>query len=134
MDTRILHKEATTFVRATGDPLRVGVLVDLPLGAAAGGHVRCWERLAEAARDFPDEIDLTIHFMGPQPAERELSDTVRYCIEPPVFGTNRLGFLSHVPDHTDLSPWHPRWRGSSRGMTSSTPPTPISPMPAPRWR
>ena len=25
-----------------------------------------------------------------------------------MFGTRRLPFLSHVPDHTDLSPWHPR--------------------------
>jgi glycosyltransferase involved in cell wall biosynthesis len=83
-------------------------LVDLPLGVSAGGHVRCWERLAEAACDFADEIDVTVHFTGPETARRDLSDTVRYCIEPPVFGTNRLPFLSHVPDHTDLSPWHPR--------------------------
>ncbi|MGH6980542.1 MAG: glycosyltransferase [Stellaceae bacterium] len=88
--------------------MRVGVLVDLPLGEGAGGHVRCWERLAEAARDFAAEIDLTVHFMGTAAARRDLSDTVRYQIEAPMFSTSRLPFLSHVPDHTDLAPFHPR--------------------------
>jgi glycosyltransferase involved in cell wall biosynthesis len=106
MDTRI-HERVLDLRTVSRSPLRVGVLVDLPLGAAAGGHVRCWERLAEAARDFPDELDVTVHFMGAAPERRELSDTVRYRIDPPVFATNRLPFLSHVPDHTDLSPWHP---------------------------
>jgi glycosyltransferase involved in cell wall biosynthesis len=106
MDTRTFPNEMT-FAAGGRSRLRVGVLVDLSLGAAAGGHVRCWERLAEAACDFRNDVDMTIHFMGTEPAHRELSDTVRYCIEPPVFGTHRLGFLSHVPDHTDLSPWHP---------------------------
>ena len=27
-------------------PLKVGVLVDLALTADAGGHVKCWQRLA----------------------------------------------------------------------------------------
>jgi glycosyltransferase involved in cell wall biosynthesis len=89
-------------------PLRVGVLVDLPLGVGAGGHVRCWERLAEAALRFPDLLDLTVHFIGPRSERRRLGETVRYAIEPPVFSTERLGFLSHVPDHTDLAPWHSR--------------------------
>lgn len=107
MDTRTLQSPAVLTIR-NRRPLKVGVLVDLPIGLSAGGHVRCWERLAEAACDFADEVDMTVHFMGTAPARRELSETVRYCIEPPVFGTNRLPFLSHVPDHTDLSPWHPR--------------------------
>jgi glycosyltransferase involved in cell wall biosynthesis len=106
MDTRI-NERILSFPAGRRTPLRVAVLVDLPLGAAAGGHVRCWERLAEAARDFPDALDVTVHFMGLEPERRELSDTVRYRIDPPVFGTHRLPFLSHVPDHTDLSPWHP---------------------------
>lgn len=89
-------------------PLRVGVLVDLPLGPRAGGHVRCWERLAEAARGFPDQLDLTVHFAGTVSERCRLAETVRYVIEPPVFSTERLGFLSHVPDHTDLAPWHRR--------------------------
>jgi glycosyltransferase involved in cell wall biosynthesis len=107
MDTRTLQFPAAPAILERRK-LRVGVLVDLPLGASAGGHVRCWERLAEAARDFADELDLTVHFTGTESARRELSATVRYRIEPPVFGTHRLPFLSHVPDHTDLSPWHPR--------------------------
>jgi glycosyltransferase involved in cell wall biosynthesis len=107
MDTLTLQTPAVHRVRHRRR-LRIGVLVDLPLGMSAGGHVRCWERLAEAARDFADEIDVTVHFMGTETARHDLSETVRYLIEPPVFSTSRLGFLSHVPDHTDLAPWHPR--------------------------
>ena len=88
--------------------ISVGVLVDLVPGVRAGGHVRCWERLAEAALGFADSLDLTVHFMGERPAQRRLGDNVRYIVEPPVFSTERLRFLSHVPDHTDLAPWHPR--------------------------
>jgi glycosyltransferase involved in cell wall biosynthesis len=107
MDTHVINAPVSRIT--DNDPrLRVGVLVDLPLGSAAGGHVRCWERLADAARQFPDDLDLTIHFMGNEPACQELSDNVRYRIEPPVFSTGLLPFLSHVPDHTDLSPWHPK--------------------------
>jgi glycosyltransferase involved in cell wall biosynthesis len=95
--------------------LRVGVLVDLPLGSSAGGHVRCWERLAEAARGFPGWVDLTVHFMGPQAEYRRLGENVHYRVEPPIFSTERLPFLSHVPDHTDLSPWHPRLARSLAG-------------------
>ena len=87
--------------------LRVGVLVDLPLGVRAGGHVRCWERLAEAALGFAHRLDLTVHFAGPVSECRPLGETVRYAIERPVFSTERLRFLSHVPDHTDLAHWHP---------------------------
>jgi glycosyltransferase involved in cell wall biosynthesis len=107
MDSRTLPSPTIVAVQ-NRRPLRVGVLVDLPLGVSAGGHVRCWERLAEAACDFGGEVDLTVHFMGAEPVRRDIAENVRYRIEPPVFGTNRLPFLSHVPDHTDLSPWHPR--------------------------
>ncbi len=107
MDTRTLQTPALFRVRGRRR-LRIGVLVDLPLGMSAGGHVRCWERLAEAACDFTEEIDVTVHFMGTETARHDLGETVRYHIEPPVFSTSRLPFLSHVPDHTDLAPWHPR--------------------------
>ncbi len=107
MDSRTLASPTVIAVRKQR-PLRVGVLVDLPLGVSAGGHVRCWERLAEAACNFPGEVDLTVHFMGTEADRRYIGENVRYHIEPPVFSTNRLPFLSHVPDHTDLSPWHPR--------------------------
>src|SRR5712692_5498879 len=89
-----------------GRPLRVGVLVDLALTPEAGGHVKCWQRLAEAAVEYPDQLDLTVHFSGQQPRRIELSPAVRYVLLPPVFSTARL--IREVPDHTDLAPWHPR--------------------------
>ncbi|HUI16249.1 MAG TPA: glycosyltransferase [Alphaproteobacteria bacterium] len=91
-----------------GARLSVGVLVDLELSPQAGGHVKCWERLARAARAFPDQLDLTVHFTGPKPAVEVLGPNVRYVIEPCVLSTARFRVLSHVPDHTDLSPYHPR--------------------------
>ena len=91
-------------------PLRVGALVDLSLTPDAGGHVKCWERIAEAAVEFPDRLDLTVHFNAPDnaPGPRciELSPSVRYVLMPPVFSTRRL--VRQVPDHTDLGLWHSR--------------------------
>jgi len=87
-------------------PLKVGVLVDLALTAEAGGHVKCWQRLAEAAVGYGDQLDLTVHFTGPEPRRIELSPSVRYMLLPPVFSTARL--VRDVPDQTDLAPWHPR--------------------------
>jgi glycosyltransferase involved in cell wall biosynthesis len=87
-------------------PLRVGVLVDLALTPEAGGHVKCWQRLAEAAVGYGDRLDLTVHFNGPEPRRIELSQSVRYLLLPPVFSSARL--IRDVPDHTDLAPWHPR--------------------------
>lgn len=88
--------------------LRVGVLVDLELTPSAGGHVKCWERLSRAATTTVHELDLTVHFMGRESRVETLTDGVRYVLEPPVFSTARLPFLSHVPEHTDLAPRHPR--------------------------
>src|SRR5438270_6768393 len=87
-------------------PLKVGVLVDLALTADAGGHVKCWQRLAEAATGYDDRLDLTVHFNGPEPRRIDLSPSVRYVLLPPVFSSARL--IRQVPDHTDLAPWHPR--------------------------
>jgi len=92
--------------RSERRPLKVGVLVDLALTAEAGGHVKCWQRLAEAAIGYGGRLDLTVHFNGPEPRRIELSPSVRYVLLPPVFSTARL--IRHVPDHTDLAPWHPR--------------------------
>jgi glycosyltransferase involved in cell wall biosynthesis len=90
-------------------PLKVGVLVDLRLTPDAGGHVKCWERLAEAAVAFPDRLDLTVHFNSPDGSTGrrhiELSPSVRYVLMPPVLSTNH--FVRQVPDHTDLGLWHP---------------------------
>jgi glycosyltransferase involved in cell wall biosynthesis len=95
---------------AAKSPLRVAALVDLPRSAGAGGHVKWWERLAAAAasqRDGADPaLDLTVYFSGDGPDE-VLSPHVRLRHLPPVFSTARLKFLPYVPDHTDLSPYHP---------------------------
>ena len=45
-------------------PIRVAALVDLPRSPEAGGHVKCWERLAAAAADGALPLDLTVYFSG----------------------------------------------------------------------
>ncbi len=94
-------------------PLKVGVLVDLALTPDAGGHVKCWERIAEAAAEFPDQLDLTVHFNSAERSSAfrriELSPSVRYVLMPTVFSTKRL--VRQVPDHTDLGLWHPALAG-----------------------
>jgi len=57
----------------TGERLKVGVLVDLVLTSEAGGHVKCWQRIAEAAVGCADRLDLTVHFNGAQPRRIELT-------------------------------------------------------------
>lgn len=90
-------------------PLRVAVMVDLTRGATAGGHVKCWERFAQAATAFGDELDLTVFFSGERPDSESVAANVRYRALPPVFSTRRLAFLTgDIPDHTDIAPWHPR--------------------------
>ncbi len=91
------------------DPaLRVGVLVDLPWTPSAGGHVKTWERIAAAAVALGPSLDLTVHFSGAEEATHVIAPHVRYRIHRPVLSTARLPFLSHVPDHSDLAPYHPR--------------------------
>lgn len=85
--------------------LRVSVLVDLVQRPEAGGHVKTWEKLAAAAVGV-DAIDLTVHFTGDAPELRPLADNVRFRLHRPVFSTARLPFLSHIPDDTDLAPYH----------------------------
>jgi putative membrane protein len=87
-------------------PLRVGVLVDLHWSPTAGGHVKTWERLASAAASLGEEVDLTVHFLGAMEATHVVAPNVRYRIHRPVLSTASLPFLSHVPDHTDLAPFH----------------------------
>lgn len=89
-------------------PLRIAVLVDLLWRPDAGGHVKCWERLAEAAVRSAPDIDLTVHFQGTADTARDLAPHVHYRFHRPVFSTARIPFLGHVPDHTDLASWHPR--------------------------
>ena len=87
----------------------VAVLVDLEQRQGAGGHVKCWERLAQAAvAQGPDCVDLTIFMSGDGERTTELGPNVRYVTLPPVFSTRRLQALTGpLPDHTDLAPWHP---------------------------
>ena len=87
-------------------PTRVHVLVDLERRPASGGHVKSWERLAAAAMDLPETLDLTVHFAGEAAGTRALSENVRYTTHRPVFSSARLPFLAPVPDHSDLAPFH----------------------------
>lgn len=104
-------------VSARPPRLRVGVLVDLHWSPTAGGHVKTWERLAAAAAaaESSERIDLTVHFLGDQPATHPLSSHVRYQIHRPLFSSASLPFLSHIPDHTDLAPHNPLLTSRLRG-------------------
>jgi len=86
--------------------LSVGVIVDLFQSSLAGGHVKTWEKLAEAARGEP--LDLTVYFLGDKHAVQPLAENVRYVHLPPVWSTRSLPFLQGIPAHTDLAPLHPR--------------------------
>ncbi len=95
--------------------LRVGVLVDLYWSPTAGGHVKTWERLAAAAAEAGEGIDLTVHFLGDRNATHPLGPHVRYQIHPPLFSSAHLPFLSNIPDHTDLAPHNPLLTSRLRG-------------------
>ncbi|MGH7005433.1 MAG: hypothetical protein ACREIP_15945, partial [Alphaproteobacteria bacterium] len=92
---------------ASSEPLRVAVLVDLYWTPAAGGHVKFWERAAAGAAGLPG-LDLTVYFAAEADGEHPIAANVRYRLLRPVFTTKRVPFLAHVPDHTDLAPYHPR--------------------------
>lgn len=92
--------------------MAVGVVVDFERSPVAGGHVRFWERVGEAAVGVPG-LDLTVHFLGRSETCLELSDNVRYRTHRPVLPSARLGFLA--PDPTDLSPWSPGLLGHLGG-------------------
>lgn len=94
--------------KAQPRPLKVSVLVDLTRRPNAGGHVKSWERFAQAAIRLAERLDLTVHFLGGEETVVPLADNVRFCLHPPRFSTQRFSFLSHVPDHTDLGFYHPR--------------------------
>jgi len=94
--------------KAQPRPIKVSVLVDLTRRPGAGGHVKSWERFAQASVVQAGALDLTVHFLGNEEAVVPLADNVRFCLHPPRFSTQRFKFLSHVPDHTDLAFYHPR--------------------------
>lgn len=97
-------------------PLRVAVLVDLLWRPDAGGHVKCWERLAEAAVRLGPVVDLTVCFQGNEERTIVYAPHVRAELRRPVFSTARLPFLGAVPDHTDLALFHPGLARSLAGM------------------
>jgi glycosyltransferase involved in cell wall biosynthesis len=108
-------------------PIKVAVLVDLERRPEAGGHVKCWERLAEAAArtdaeggsqggSWPAPVDLTVHFQGSPATSEQLAPHVRLVAHPPVFSSRRLPFLGDTPGHTDLSPHHPRLMKALEGV------------------
>ena len=84
---------------------KIAVLVDLPATAHAGGHVKMWLSLAEAAARSHLPIDLTVYFSG-APRTAALAPHVRALHIPPVFSTAKLTFLPYLPDHTDLAGYH----------------------------
>ncbi len=87
-------------------PLSVAVTIALHRTPDAGGHVKCWERLAEAAADR-DNLDLTVYVLGDAEGTAPLSEHVRFVSLPPAFGTERASWLSTSAGDTDLSPRHP---------------------------
>ena len=86
--------------------ISIGVWVDL-YREPAGGHVKCWERFAEAATTISAQLDLTVHFLGDQEQTITLASNVRYILHRPRFSTKGLPFLKNVPGHTDLVSYNP---------------------------
>lgn len=93
--------------------LKVAALVDLLRSPQSGGHVKGWERLAQAASNSNLPLDLTVFFSG-APLTEQINPHVTLRQLPQVFSTARLKFLPYLPDHTDLSPHHPRLAASLR--------------------
>ncbi len=87
-------------------PVRVGVLVNLEHHPAAGGHVKCWERFAEAACGL-EGLDLTVYFLGRRKTI-ELAENVRFELLPGVLNTRSLVILEQGGGHADIAPYHPR--------------------------
>ncbi len=88
--------------------LRIAVLVDLYRHAAAGGHVKSWERLAEAAADpaWRDRLDLTLFFLGERDRSDPLAEHVRFVELRPGLSTRQIPFLRNGGGDTDLLPRH----------------------------
>jgi glycosyltransferase involved in cell wall biosynthesis len=86
--------------------LSIGVIVDLVWGPWAGGHVKCWERLAEAAAGMPHDVDMTVHFLGEHSGTVAIADNARFMLHRPVLNTKWLGFTQNPQNHTCLAPFH----------------------------
>ncbi|MGC9540530.1 glycosyltransferase [Streptomyces sp. UG1] len=96
---------------ACPDITSVAVLVELLRNDASGGHVKCWERFAEAAARREDDqagIDLTVYMLGHREYVEELSPRVRFVALRPVLSTAVVMPAVGGVDITDLAPHHPR--------------------------
>ncbi len=89
-----------------GDQVSVGVLVGLERTSETGGHIRCWEQLAEGALAFPDVLDLTVYFLGDREEIAVLGPHVRFCTLKAQLGTKSLPWLQQGAGNTDLAPFH----------------------------
>lgn len=87
--------------------VNVAVLVDLVRHPGAGGHVKTWERFADAARSCRGQLDMTIYFLGDGITETALADNVRLRTVPPAFGTANLPWLQNGGGDTDLASYNP---------------------------
>ena len=88
-------------------PLKVAVLVELLAGPEAGGHVKCWQRFADAARPFGDAIDLTVFVLGRTAGRDAVAPNVHFERLKPVLATDRIPGLPRSLPMTDLAPHHP---------------------------
>lgn len=86
--------------------LSVAVLVDLQRDHLAGGHVKCWERFAEAAVTV-DEVDLTLYVLGRRGRVENLAPNVRFVSLAPVLSTRLVTGLVGGVDNSDLAPYSP---------------------------
>lgn len=86
--------------------ISVGVLVDLYYGPLAGGHVKVWERFAEAIATGDPGVDLTIYFLARRESAIPIARHVRYRLLPPMLATERLRFVPHDACHTELASFH----------------------------
>ncbi len=96
------------FVSTAADPLSVGVTVDLEWSPYSGGHVKCWERFAEAAAGLAQQVDLTVYFIGHAERRVSVAPNVRYVVLPPAFGTDWLPFVRTGAGTTDIAGYHRR--------------------------
>ncbi|WNZ08083.1 glycosyltransferase [Streptomyces sp. 11x1] len=94
---------------APPDALSVAVLVELLRNDTSGGHVKCWERFAEAAARHADDragLDLTVYVLGHHEHVEELSPRVRFVALRPMLSSAPVMRAVGTVDITDLAPHH----------------------------
>ncbi|BCX11326.1 MAG: hypothetical protein KatS3mg067_0264 [Thermosynechococcus sp.] len=87
-------------------PLSVAVFIGLEWHPDAGGHVKCWERFAEAASHYLDRVDLTLYFLGAKQQTLAVGANVRYQLLPPQCSTHSLEIMRQGAGMTDVAPFH----------------------------